>query len=72
MSKHVLAPTLETHQPNEPTGCQQETILFLEADFKQPDAIIRDGQVVTYEVERRADGRLYATNIEVYAEPSFH
>ncbi|CAM3923905.1 hypothetical protein CCOS865_04266 [Pseudomonas reidholzensis] len=72
MSANVHSPNPGIAQLNEPGASLQEEVIFLHTEFKDRCAVIREGQVVTYDVERRSDNRLYAINIEIVGEPPLH
>lgn len=62
--------------PTQPTHLPEHSVVHDRCPHSESDLgdkpALREGQRVTYEVIRAADGRLYATNIEVVAEPTLN
>lgn len=63
-------PTQHTHLPTDCSVVQD--VFFHSASGAAGKPVLREGQRVTYELMQAADGRLYATNIEVVAEPTLN
>lgn len=73
MEALIMSRNTRTQKVHQAAADQQgETVIFMRTEFIHPDTIVREGQTVRYDLERRADNRLYAINIEVIAQPALH
>lgn len=72
MSSNVRDQKNQDNLVNDSNPPSDDVIIFVRSDFPALDWIAREGQSVSYEVERRADNRLYAVNIQLVSEASLH
>lgn len=71
--KSHRAPHLQTQQSCLAVDPRlDQEIFFFGGTGKDGKPALREGQLVTYDLMRGADGRLYATNIEVVEDPELN